>query len=369
MRLKVQTIKTLVWLGCALACAAILGLLVYIFLRVVPEIKDANKKRQKDLTARIQKAVAVQPTIKARERAQAINWPQLENLHKLNVTGKEPPPPPPPEEIVDGNTPPPLQPIHEVLVVRSVIAKSNDPSGGFATIHYKADPETPPLPPPVTVAPGVVPPRHVPGTVGGYIQVGDSLRDPYNKAPFNSKVVAIAQDGVEFEWGGERVKVMPPTLSQDVGAARTLPGLDDGDPSAAGADATGGGAAVDTRRTNPAALAESKAINENDWYIGTDELARLEKEGKELLDEVELATTMVKSEKRMRLQMKKVPEGSLAHQRGFRDGDILRTINGEDMSNKSNIVKYFEANSRQSKFSIEIERLGTKVTKVFSLAR
>lgn len=368
MRLKVQTIKTLVWFGCALSCAAILGLLVYIFLRVVPEIKDANKKRQKDLTARIQKAVGVQPTIKARERAQAINWGELENLHKLNVTGKEPPPPPAPDEIVDGNAPPPLQPIHEVLVVRSVISKSNNPSGGFATIHYKADPETPLPSPPVTVAPGVVPPRHVPGTVGGYIQVGDTLRDPYNKAPFHAKVVAIAQDGVEFEWGGERVKVMPPTLPQpqDVNAVRTLPGLNDTDPSAAGGDASGG---AESRRANPAALAESKAINENDWYIGTDELARLEKEGKDLLDEIELATTTAKSEKRMRLQMKKVPEGSLAHQRGFRDGDILRTINGEDMSNKSNIVKYFETNSRQSKFSIEIERFGSKVTKVFTLAR
>jgi type II secretory pathway component PulC len=128
--------------------------------------------------------------------------------------------------------------------------------------------------------------------------------------------------------------------------------------------------AAETARRYPAtALAESKQINDHDWYIGTDELARLEKEGEALLNEIELSMTVPKSEKRPRLQMKVVPEGSLAHQRGFRNGDILRTINGEEMSQKSTIISYIKANPRQSTFAVEIERLGSRVTKVFTLAR
>lgn len=369
MRLKVQTIKTLVWLGCAIAGAAILGLLTYIFLRVVPEIQDKSKKRQKDLSSRIQKAVSVSPTIKARERAQAINWPELDNLHKLNVTGKEPPPPPERTDSTDENAPPPLKPIAEVITVRSVIAIDGAPTRGYATIAYVGDPDPPINPPPVPVS-GVVPQkqaRHKPQVSGGYITVGDTLRDPYDKPPFSAKVVAVLNEGVEFEWGGERVIVSPPLMAPIDPDPETMPGLDD----AEAVDVTGGGAGTDVapQRAPRVPQAETTAVNDNDWYIGTDEMARIEKEGESLLNEIELSITTPKNDKRPRLQMKVVPEGTLAHQRGFRSGDFLRTINGEDMSQKSSIVDYIKRNPKQSVFSVEIERLGTRITKVFTLAR
>jgi hypothetical protein len=370
MRLKVQTIKTLVWFAIALLVAAIIGLLVYIFLNVVPVIQDKQKKRSKDLAAKIQKAQDVQPTIKARERTAGIDGSQLDNVRLLNITGRDPPPPEVAVDPTDANKPPPLQPITEVLTVSHIIVSALDASRSFATVKYLG--ETPAVTqPPTATPPGVAPPRHKPQTLQGYVEVGTTLKSPYDKAPFNGKVVAILEDGVEFEWGGERVKLTPPQLSDDFAESRVMPGLEDG----AAVDDSGKIPATDesaaaTPRSSRSSTTESIASGTHDWYIGTEELARLESEGEAMLAEIEFATTVVKSENnKMRLQLKKVPEGSLAHQRGFRDGDILRAINGQEMSKQSSIVDYVKSNSGQTRFSIELDRLGSKVTKVFTLAR
>lgn len=362
MRIKVQTLKTLLWLLIAVAFAAILGLLVYIFMRVVPIIKDTNKARARGIEKSIKTALAVSPTIKARERSTGLNWSDYENLRNLNVTGKEPPKV---EDPTASATPKSLdlKKVEEVLSIKYIVS-GNTANDSAVAIKYKDEPDTPPPPPPpaggsATVSSGPAPVR----ILEGFLRVGDSLKTPYNAAPYNGKVLNIYDYGAELSWGDGKVIVLPTEMPKNRDPVKKM--WDNGG-AGSGVDVVGDSATRVQRNK------ESKPLDDksdNDWYIGTDELARFDTEGEALLGEIELGVTMVKSENRQRLALKKVPEGSLAYQRGFREEDVLRSINGEEMSSKSAIVDYFKNNQQLTSYKIEIERRGSKLTKTFRVAR
>jgi len=358
MRLKVQTLKSLLWFGNALAAAAILFLLADLVMNVRVKAPKEWRIDEKEL----QKAMAVKPTIESRERGTGINWSQLESLHKLNVTGKEPPPPP--ENVTTPDSPQPLKPIADVLQVNFITYFSNDSTQCFAQVHYKEDgpvglrvPE-----PAVPYDPRV---RSKVRTLANFHQVGDSLRAPYDKEPFNGKILDILEDSVKFSWGGEEVVLTTPQLAN----ASTVSEMSSPD---GGADAAEG---AEPKKSEPkpppapAASRESRQISENEWFLGTDELTRLEKEGEALFNEIAIGTIFSKSENRPRLSLTKVPEGTLAWQRGFREQDILRRIDDEEISSKSFIVEHLKKHANRSRVTLEIERMGTRITKTFQLAR
>src|SRR5262245_47430176 len=133
MRLKVQTLKSLLWVANAVVGAAIVALLLYLVLHVRVKAPKEHRLDQKTLDA----VVAVKPSIETRERTAGVNWPELENLHKLNITGKDPPPPPTPED-VNPNRPPPLKPIEEVLVIKNIWFDGGG-TGTRVYLHYLED--------------------------------------------------------------------------------------------------------------------------------------------------------------------------------------------------------------------------------------
>jgi hypothetical protein len=357
MRIKVQTLKSLLWIGNALMGAAILALFVDLWFNV----KQKGPREWRLDKKVFEKAIAVSPSIETRGRTSGVNWSQLRNLHELNVTGKEPPPPPPPDESTTGPAPP-LKPITDVLEIKALIYASDDSSIRAVSLRYKEDGDGPPRPPPP--APPVDPERERSPVRSdrAFVRPGEMVRAPYDQAPFFGKLVEVRLDGAIFSWGGEDVLVAPREMARDVAPVREYAGVD-------GATPTAPAETAEAREERAALARESKALGEHDWYIGTDELERIARDADALLAEINFGSTYVASEKRTRITLKEVPEGSLAFQRGFRERDILKRINGEEISSTAYISDFVKRNPNVRIFTLELERLGTRVTKTFQLAR
>ena len=88
----------------------------------------------------------------------------------------------------------------------------------------------------------------------------------------------------------------------------------------------------------------------------------------ELLKDITFTSTMSKSENRLRVKIATVKENSLAWQRGFREDDVVRKVNGEEVSSKSTLINYIKTHPRLSLYKIEVERKGSVLTKSFQLS-
>ncbi len=354
LRMKVQTMRTLLWVGNLAVILAIGALLVKIFL-------GTRQKGPANLFAYLDKekieAAAEVPPVEVGDGGRgAQHWPLYDATHSLNVTGKEPPAP----EVVDtteAEAVPDLKPIVDVLRVDLMTIS---PEGSWAKIRYLEDGPLgvrPSQATPARTVLGGVRPREEPRLSPGFAFAGDDLRAPWDGAPFHGAVKAITFDGVVFEWGGEEVLLRPGELARPETPAKTMPGLDDPKMS------------EDELARRIAKAKVSRPIGEHGWYLGTDELDRLEEKHEELLAEVGVGMTYSRSEGRPLLQLNKIPSDSPVAERGFEEGDIVLSINDEPISSKYAAIQYFRQNPKTTKFNVEIERRGSRITKVFETAR
>src|SRR5690606_22612715 len=167
--------------------------------------------------------------------------------------------------------------------------------------------------------------------------------------PFLGKVKEITPDGIVFSWGGDDVLLQPGEMARLAdGDVKTMPGLDE--PKLSDEELA--------RRM--AEARETRQVGEHGWFIGTEELDRLEEEHDRMLAEVEVGMKYDAGSQRALLQINEIPEDSLVAQRGFEKGDVLLSINGEPISSKYAAIQYFRQNSNSTKFNVEIERRGTR---------
>lgn len=356
LRMKVQSIRTLLWVGNLAVIVAIAALLVKIYM-------GSREKGPAKLFAYLAKEkIKDQATVPPRDVGDggdgAQHWPLYAATYSLNVTGKEPP-----AVVVDDDEPddviPDLKPIEDVLRVDLMYYVG--PEGSSARLRYLEDGPLgvrPTAANPARAALGGVRPREEPRTSDDFISPGEELRAPWNAAPFFGSVKAITIDGVVFSWGGEDVTLRPGEMERVPSSEpKLMPGLDDPKLS------------EDELARRIAAAKVSRKVGEHEWYIGTDELDRLEEQNEQLLSEVGVGMTYNRAEGRPLLQINKIPESSLASERGFEEGDIVLSINDEPVSSKYAAVQYFRQNSNLTKFNVQIERRGTRITKVFETAR
>ena len=124
------------------------------------------------------------------------------------------------------------------------------------------------------------------------------------------------------------------------------------------------------RRTDEPAIdpTESRKIDDDTWFIGTKEKDRITSDYEKLWSEVTWSVQRHKEDRRQYLMVSKIPEGSLAKERGLEEGDLLRSINGRPIVNKSSVFQYFEENPSFRIYRVEIERRGKRMTRVFQVA-
>ena len=357
-RFRVQTVRTLLWLGNLVVLVAIGLLLTNIAMnrdKITPWMEKDD----------IEKHTKAPGTIEVGSQTRLQNWSNYNSLWQLNVTGKEPPK-------VDTTTDETtevlhaLKPLEEVIFVTQVV-------GPTASIHYVEDGllaagGAPPTP---TGRGGVPTPgsfqqdltkRHVTQVAEDLITVGHALRPPYDGPPFHSKLLKIGAEGLRFQWGEEEVVINVGKMAAAPEGVRTMPTIDDESGEVVpGRSAGDPGPIVSKQR-------ESRMLNEDSWFIGTEERDRIAEEHTELLSEIRV-TTHFDSDRKHRVRLSSVPPGSLAFARGFREGDLLRKINGEEIISKKSIVQNILRNPSAGTIRIEIERDGLIKTKVFKVAR
>ncbi len=357
MRLKVQTLRTLLWLGNLLVIVAIAVLLGQAYMAT----KGKGKKKVSAYLPpeRIEEAMKAEASIKQQEASGEQAWPTYDSCYLLNVTGKEPPPPPTIDEPDEAL--PNLKPITEVIRVDMFVVGGD---GGYASIRYIEDGHLGVPPTTSSATPAAVPGRRSPvNRAEEFVRPGSDLRPPYDKPPFLGKVLEITPKGVRVSWGGrDDIYVVPDQFDRaGTPAPRTMPGLDN-DPAS--------DAEIASHREKNRA---SRKIKDHAWFIGSDEMTKLESEHEEILKEVGIGVTMTRdhdaNEPRAVLKLTKVPSDSLVAERGFEVGDILHSINGEPISSKFAAIQYFKQHKNVSTFNVEIERRGTRIKKVFDVAR
>ncbi|MFH0946043.1 MAG: PDZ domain-containing protein [Planctomycetota bacterium] len=349
LRMKIQTIRSLLWIGNLLAISGIALLIGKLYVGNRP----GSKMFEYIPPDRISKAMEVEATIKVADKGPNRDWGLLDNCWKLNVTGKE-------EakkvEKAGGDEPKPkLKPIEEVLRVEMMIAAG---TRSRASIHYleDGDGDTPAgKSPPRPFSPEAG--RHVPVPAPNLLQVGDALRSPYDGDPYLGKIQEITSEGVKFTWGGDDVVLQTSELDRALDKPRQLPGLHDGPVDEAQL-------AMDAEQAKL-----SRPLDDDGWFIGTTERDRIIAEQEDLAAEIGVGPAYSKREKRMYVKITKIPEGSLAEQRGFKVDDVLRRINGTDIVSKSDLIRYIQKHPDQPRYSIEIMRRGTRITKTFQIAR
>lgn len=360
LRLKVQSIRSILWVGNLLVIVAIAALLAKIYM-------GSRAKGSAKLFAYLDpqkieeqwKDVSANSGGSAGQTAQ--HWKLYRTTYDLNVTGKEPPPAP---DVVNPNESeaPPMKPITDVIRVDLVSFLWDDAVENHARIRYLEDGPLgvkPTAGAPTRAAMGGVRAREEAKVSADFMIVGDELRAPWNAAPFFGKLARVTKDGVAFSWGGEDVLLRTGEFDriESMAEPKLMPGLDDP------------GLSDDEIARRIAEAKVSRQVGEHGWFIGTDELATLDEQHETLMAEIGVGMTFSRKEKRPLLQLNKIPEGSLAAERGFEEGDIILSINDEPISSKYAAIQYFKQHPGHAKFNVEIERRGTRITKAFEAAR
>lgn len=356
IRIKVQSMRSLLWLGNFLVFAGIALLLVQIFVASRSKGKLLASMPQEKIDDQLKGDASIQKSA----RGQQMDWKQFHNLWELNVTGKEPPPPPDPTKDAEAAVPT-LTPIENCVAV-DLVQYAKNQQLAWAQLRYLEPDMDPALTSPTTTPEIFYDPGSARIALDWY-QPGAALRGKYAGSPFSAKIVEILESGVKFSWGGEE-KLVPMRMVKDTlegvpGAVQTLPGLD-GKP-------TGGGTLAPSMSAEE--KKETRQLGENSWFIGTDELERVEREHDAMLDEIKIKSEYSARDKRTYIKLTKVPEGSLAKQRGFLEDDVLRRINGEEITSKMFVVNFVKEHPGVSTFTLELERRGTRITKSFQIAR
>lgn len=374
-RVKVQTLRAMLWLGNAVVVLAIVGLLAVIVINF--------KKRKGDFapfdTARVKKEMEKGPSIDAgKDDSGRGQFNKYASVWDLNVTGRE--------EITATVDETPttvtaaVPPIADELGIEMVVTAAESTRRMVELKYKKLESAATPVP---TGAPnsrgvsGATPSgpgagatasteRSVAKTSFKLLREGDLLPEPYDKAPYSAKIVQIATDEVIFSWGGKEEALPVPKLTEvSLVGPKKLPGIPNIPNAPTEVEDGTGAVAPDEPVIDPT---ESRKVDENTWFIGTTEKDRIKSDYEKLWSEVTWSLQRHKEDRRQYLVVSKIPDGSLAKERGLEEGDLLRAINGRSVVNKSSVFQYFEENPNFRTYRVEIERRGKRLTRVFQVA-
>jgi len=155
----------------------------------------------------------------------------------------------------------------------------------------------------------------------------------------------VESDAVHFEWGDTDQVIR----YRDAGRNR-------------GEDATSSAAPDASPAQSAARAPEATYFDESQktWHISLKEQAIVERDHERMLrEDVALAPFMVPGAQRSEgLLVCRVAEGSLAYQRGLREGDIIRMINDCPATSQAAVIRYLRQHPSSGLYRVLIERLG-----------
>lgn len=253
-------------------------------------------------------------------------------LYRIDWTGKEPPKPaPPPDKTVQVPTGP--EPVSTLLKVRLIKADPVDDSGSRAVIQYLAAAK-------VSIKdPAVV--KHV----------GDALDGPLEYITVSD----ITADGVHFTFRDKNRK------EEVVGVIEFVSRLDLA--AIAGGKA---GLPAPTEIRYPrgpnfdVAPKITVKLSDTSFQIGTDDMTDWNDNYEQYLSEVEYNRHRDPvTGKYDGISLDRVPAGSVAAAHGAKDGDVIKSINGQPVNSTNEAISFVKNNKdKYTEWVVEVENKG-----------
>lgn len=255
------------------------------------------------------------------------------SLWEANIIGKEEPKVDPSAKAPGSEGPrkPAVLPIDQVLGVGAIVW-SDDPLLRMVKLIYKdAGPPT----------------GATSKTRYLWVNEGQSLKPPYDEAPYFAKLLSIDEQTATFQWA-EGEQVVNPGLGPE-GDQQPLKDIEitlEGDPLAGLEELP----------------EESIELEESVWVMGTKDRAELTADPEKLLrEDISFRTVPPPKEGgRSALELREVKPDSLPARYGLVSGDRILSVNGVPMSSEASAINYYKQNPDVYSYHIVYERRGAQ---------
>ena len=183
---------------------------------------------------------------------------------------------------------------------------------------------------------------------------GDPLRHPYDKEPYLGKILKITEHEVVFSYNGKEEAMKPDYAIENEGgiAARRV-------------DGKSFNAREEAPKYEPPA--ETREVSEGHFHVSRKESDDVRTNYERHLKQVTLAAVKDPRTGKTQLKLSAIEPSSLAYKRGFRKGDMLISINGYPVHNKAGAVNYFKEHPNEGTYTVEIDRMGTRTYKTYTV--
>lgn len=334
--MNIQRWKGIVWLG-SLAVGGALVFYVFDFLKnkeaLAQEVSDEQLSAVLDSVKR--------PPV---DKSNVVEYSSIQRVfHEIDWTGKpRAVAPKPGTPVVQQETP--KVAIHTLLKVLAIKVDTGKPDKSVAYVKF-VDPKL-----------SVHTEKEDP-----ILRPGERLFTPYQDV----QVEAITPDGVVFAFDdAAREKETVPTLSaerDDLGIVMVGPG---------GAilpelQSRIENAAPDTPPWNPEQLTQ---IRKNEWQVGTETLAELDRDYSRILSR-DVSYSTYKNPRTGAtdgIKISRVSPNSIPAQAGLTEGEVLKSINGHKVTSVNDAIAYVKANANSTDtWTAVFEKQGREFTRTY----
>ncbi|MHC4941706.1 MAG: hypothetical protein ACYTG7_01660 [Planctomycetota bacterium] len=184
---------------------------------------------------------------------------------------------------------------------------------------------------------------------------GEALKPPYDAHPYYAKIDRIEDEQVIFSYRGEEVALSPETVSPK---GRT-PASEDDETAAVS------GVPKEVLDLYPEPPKETVEIKPGYWYFSKKETTFWANDWEQELKSSPIVGIRNPKSGKTELTLTKVPENSMAAQRGFQSNDVLISINGTPIHNKPSAINYFNEHPNEGSYVVQFRRAGRIMTKTF----
>ncbi|MFT7465251.1 MAG: hypothetical protein ACI9EF_003616 [Pseudohongiellaceae bacterium] len=180
-----------------------------------------------------------------------------------------------------------------------------------------------------------------------HVSEGESLKSPYDAAPYFGKLLSIGKQTVTFRWGENEETVTPGLGAQ-------------GDQSPI--DEWAFGEVTDITAGIDEVPEESVELEPGQWLVGTNDLVELNENAHDILSEDLAFRTLPPTgeSKRSVLELTHVEPGSLPSRYGFASGDRVISVNGIPMTSIASATNWYKQNSDLASYHVIYQRLGAQ---------
>lgn len=328
-RMNVRRAKSLVWV---MNIATIVGII--LLFMVIYKKKSAGEFEAQDwnlFKSDFDKGFNAHKMEKLNERIDLADFAALWEANISGIKKKDTSS----EGIVRAPTEDP-DPLSQIVTVRMIV-KTENPEDSRVRLFYPKD--------------EVEEEGSKPFRLDYWSKEGDPLKSPYDGEPYLGKIVKIEEDKVIFSYKGEEVTIKPDFLSEMEGGLIVK-----------------GQSSIDSAQAYEPPQ-ETEEYKPDHWNISVKEGDYLNKNYESELNLVTLTALPNPKTGKTELTAAKIEPDSLAYKRGFRQGDILISINGYPVHTKTGAINYVKEHPDLSKYIVEIERNGKPITKVFNVPK